>query len=204
LQGASYDSSSAVTTLQIQYQNLPVSAKELGGTISVNYVAGKFLFKPFITIQQTMLYDYSPYTAAPDVDTLYHNSYSPNPAKYNTQSGIGTKIKHTGTPAVYGGAYINYRITGHLNLNLNPYFMSPHTLLEIQNTYGEYNFTDGKQRGVENISPKFIMNVAVSYTLFKKLTLFMNFKNCISDKTREFYRGDIPGFKVSGGASVEF
>jgi hypothetical protein len=58
-------------------------------------------------------------------------------------------------------------------------------------------------RGVENVTPKFIMNVVVSYTFFKKLTLFANFKNCFSDKTREFYRGDIPGFKVSGGVNFE-
>ncbi len=111
---------------------------------------------------------------------------------------MGTQMSHLATPTVYGGAYFNIEITSHLNLNLNPYFMSTSTQLEADNL----TYHDGV-RGVQVISPKFLMNVVVSYTFFKKLTLFANFQNCFSDQTREFYKGDIPGFKVSGGVNFE-
>ena len=177
------------------FQNIPLIERQIGATLSVNYIIGKFQLKPFITVQHTILFNYSPYNTLPTVITT---AYTPNVATENINSGMGTQMAQAATPTVYGGAYINFEITSHLNLNLNPYFMSSST----QTLDDNLTYHDGT-RGVENISPKFIMNISVSYTFFKKLTLFANFKNCFSDKTREFYRGDIPGFQVSGGVNFE-
>ncbi|MDB5284874.1 MAG: TonB-dependent receptor plug [Bacteroidota bacterium] len=190
------DSTAAGKNLVFQFQDLPLVARQIGGTISVNYVLGKFQFKPYITIQHTTLFNYSPYAVSPNAPV---SPFSPSPATQNINSGMGTQTSNLATPTVYGGAYINFQITSHLNLNFNPYFMSQYTQLDNDNL----TYHDGI-RGVENVTPKFIMNVMISYTFFKKLTLFANFKNCFSDKTREFYRGDIPGFMVSGGVNFEF
>ena len=192
----SVDSNSTGTHIIYQFQDLPLIARQIGGTISVNFVVGRFQIKPYITVQHTTLFNYSPYPVSPNAPV---SPFSPNPATQNINSGMGTQTSNLATPSVYGGAYINFGITDHLNINLNPYFMSRYTQLDNDNI----TYNDG-MRGVENVTPKFIMNVVVSYTLFKKLTLFANFKNCFSDKTREFYRGDIPGFKVSGGVNFEF
>jgi iron complex outermembrane receptor protein len=190
------DSDARGTNLIFQFQDLPLIARQIGGTISVNYIVGKFQFKPYITVQHTTLFNYSPYAVSPNAPV---SPYSPNPVTENINSGMGTITSNLATPTVYGGAYINFEVIGHLNINLNPYFMSKYTQLEADNLV----YNNGLQ-GVENVTPKFLMNVVVSYTFFKKLTLFANFKNVFSDKTREFYRGDIPGFLVSGGVNFEF
>lgn len=190
------DSSATSKDYIYTFTNLPLVVRQFGATLSINYVVGKFQFKPFITVQRTVLFNYSPYTVSPEAPVSAF--FAPAPATQNINSGIGTQMTHIATPTVYGGAYINYSITSHLNVNLNPYFMSSSTQLEAANLVAK----NGKT-GVENINPKFIMNVVASYTFFKRLTLFVNFKNCFSDKTREFFRGDIPGFKVSGGINFE-
>jgi iron complex outermembrane receptor protein len=191
-----YDSATARTNYIYRFQNLTVWARQIGATLSFNYTTEKLQLRPYITWQYTTLFDYSPYAVQPTADSSY---FSPNPTVNNLYSGVGRLRKHLATPELYGGAYINYQVNSHLNINVNPYFMSGYTQLESNNiTYND------DRRGVQHVSPKFIMNVVVSYTFFKKLTLFMNFKNCFADKSREFYRADSPGFKVSGGANFEF
>ncbi|MES2621302.1 MAG: TonB-dependent receptor plug domain-containing protein [Bacteroidota bacterium] len=192
----SYDSVNARTNVIFKFTNIPLLVRQIGGTVSFNYVVGKFQIKPYLTVQYTTLFNYSPYASAPGADTAY---FIPDPAVYNINSGQGTIQKHLATPALYGGAYVNCQVTSQLNLNMNAYFLTGTTQLESANL----TYNDGK-RGVQNMTPKFIMNVVVSYTFFKKLTLFLNFKNCFTDKSREFFRADSPGFKVLGGANFEF
>jgi iron complex outermembrane receptor protein len=190
------DSNATGTNIIYQFQDLPLVAKQIGGTVSLNFVAGKCQFKPYVTVQHTLLFNYSPYPVSPNAPV---SAFSLSPATQNINSGMGTITTNLATPNVYGGAYFNFEITSHLNLNLNPYFMSAYTQLEADNI----TYHNGLQ-GVENVPPQFLMNVAVSYTFFKKLTVFANFKNCFNQQTRQFYRGDIPGFQVSGGANFEF
>ncbi|MCW3127456.1 MAG: TonB-dependent receptor plug [Bacteroidetes bacterium] len=191
------DSSATSKDYIYTFTNIPLVARQFGATISIHYIVGKFQFKPFITVQRTTLFNYSPYTVSPTAPVSVF--FAPSPATQNINSGMGKQMTHIATPTVYGGAYINYAITSHLNVNITPYFMSASTQLEAANLVAKNGIN-----GVENINPKFIMDVVASYTFFKKLTLFANFKNCFSDKTREFFRGDIPGFKVSGGISFEY
>ncbi|HLP22149.1 MAG TPA: TonB-dependent receptor, partial [Chitinophagales bacterium] len=184
------------TVVVFKFQNLPLRVRQIGATLSFNFVAGKIQIKPYLTVQHTTLFNYSQYAVSPTADTAF---FIADPAIYNINSGMGTQMAHKATPTVFGGAYLDFQVTPQFNINLNPYFLSGHTQLEGSNL----TYNDGK-RGVEKISPKFIMNVMASYTFFKKLTVFMNFKNCFSDKTREFYRGDIAGFKVLGGINFEW
>jgi len=181
----------------IDFTNLTVYTRQNGGTMSMNYVSGKWQIKPFITVQETMLYDYSIYANSPNAPALPTNNN--DPAVYNLNFGKGSKIKHLGTPSVYGGAYINYKLSSKININLNPYFFSDHTQLHSSNL----TYKDGA-RGVEKIKSKIIMNAAVSYAVTKRLNAFVNARNFLNDRSREFYTADKTAIMVSGGVNFEF
>ncbi len=179
----------------LDLNNITVYAKQWGGTLAANIVAGNWQFKPFITLQKTMLYDYSTYANSPQAPPLPSNNN--NPALYNIYSGMGTKIKHQATPSCYGGAYINWK-PGKLNINLNPWFYSSQTQLGSSNL----TYNDGK-RGVENIKGKLMLNATLSYLIMNNLTLTLSGRNCFNNESREFYKADAPAFMLFGGASFE-
>lgn len=181
----------------LDFNNITVYARQWGATLAVNYIAGQFLFKPFVTVQKTMLYDYSPYANSSQAPPLPSNNN--NPAVYNIHSGKGTKMKHQATPACYGGANINWQAGKKLNININPWFFSSQTQLHSSNL----TYKDGI-RGVENIKGKVILNAAISYAVTKQLTLSGYCKNFSTDKSREFYRSDTPALMIFGGGCWEF
>jgi iron complex outermembrane receptor protein len=181
----------------LDLNNLTMYAKQWGGTLEVNYSVGAWQFRPFVTVQKTMLYDYSVYANTPEAPALPSNNN--NPALYNIYSGLGTKIKHRATPAAYGGAYINWKATPRLNINLNPWFYSSQTQLQSSNL----TYKDGV-RGVENIKGKLMLNAAVCYMIAKKITLSLSGRNCFNNDAREFYKADGPAFLLFGGAHFEF
>lgn len=191
-----FDSVNTRTHYTYKFGNIPLLVRQIGSTLSFNAVFGKFQIKPFLTVQYTTLFDYSDYSVSPTADSSY---FAPNPAVNNINSGAGRLRHHVATPTLYGGAYINCQVTPQFNINLNAYYLGLSTQLESSNL----TYNDGV-RGVQNMSPKFIMNVVMQYTFFQRLTLGLNFKNCFTDKSREFFRADIPGFKVLGSVNFEF
>jgi iron complex outermembrane receptor protein len=174
------------TTISIQ--NLPLSVRQNGLTISANYVINKIQVKPFVTLQETKLRDYS----------SYYTTEKANPVN-NINSGIGTSVTHKGTPGVYGGAYINYHIHPKVNINLNGYYFSSQTYYHRFNT----TYRDG-QRGVDQIAGKFIANAKISYSPIKHLDIFVSGKNIAGQNTREFYKTDNIGTNVLAGLNFEF
>ncbi|MCS3795037.1 TonB-dependent receptor plug domain-containing protein [Niastella sp. OAS944] len=181
----------------LDLNNITVYAKQWGGTFAANIIAGSLQLKPFITLQKTMLYDYSAYAFSPQAPPLPANNY--NPALYNIYSGIGTKMKHTATPSCYGGAYINWNTGRKLNINLNPWFYTSHTELHSSNL----TYNDGI-RGIENIEGKLMLNAAISWLVTNKLTLTLTGRNCFNNGSREFYKADSPALMVFGGAHFEW
>lgn len=177
--------------------NITVYAKQWGATLTLNYIAGQWQFRPFISLQKTLLYDYSPYANSAQAPPLPSNNN--NPAVYNIYSGRGTKIKHQATPTCYGGAYINWQPGKKLNFNFSPWFYSNQTQLQSSNL----TYNDGI-RGIENIKGKLVLNAAVSFAITKQLTLTSSCKNIFNNNSREFYRSDEPALLVFGGASWEF
>jgi iron complex outermembrane receptor protein len=180
----------------LDLNNITVYAKQWGGTLAVNFMAGPLQLKPFVTLQKTMLYDYSPYANSPNAPGTRSNNF--NPAANNIYSGMGTKMKHLATPACYGGAYINWKAGARLTINLNPWFYSQQTQLESSNL----TYNDGV-RGVENIQGKVMLNAAVTYAVAKKFTLTLTGRNCFNNRAREFYRADAPALMVLGGVNFE-
>ena len=177
--------------------NITVYAKQWGATLTINYVTGQWQFRPFISLQKTLLYDYSPYANTAGAPPLPSNNN--NPAVNNIYSGMGTKVKHRATPACYGGAYINWQPGKKLNFNLSPWFYSNQTQLQSSNL----TYKDGI-RGVENIKGKLVLNAAVCYAVTKQFTLTGSCKNLFNNKNREFYKSDAPALMIFGGASWEF
>jgi iron complex outermembrane recepter protein len=172
----------------ISIQNLPMAVRQNGVTVSANYVINKIQLKPFVTLQETRLRDYS----------SYYNTPEANPAN-NINSGIGTAVTHKGTPAVYGGAYINYQVHPKVNINLNSYYFSSQTFYHRDNIL----YRDG-ERGVDHVAGKFITNARVSYSPVKRLDVFVSGKNLLGQYTREFYKTDRIGTNVLAGLNFEF
>jgi iron complex outermembrane receptor protein len=176
--------------------NVTVYARQWGASLSMNYIAGKWQFRPFISLQKTMLYDYSPYANTPGATPAPSNNN--NPAVYNIYSGKGTKMKHIATPACYGGAYINWQANKKLNFNISPWFYSNQTQLQSSNL----TYQDGV-RGVENLKAKLVLNAAIFYAITKQVTLTGSIKNLLNNKNREFYKADAPALLIFGGATWE-
>ncbi len=181
----------------IEITNLAVRVQVFGSTISLTYYAGKWQFKPFITVQQSYLLDYSPY--ANTAQAFPAPSNNNNPAVYNLNSNSGTVVNNTRAPAYFGGAYINYQLNDRLNINVNGYFYAAQTELESDNL----TYKDG-QRGVQNMNPKLILNAVIGYNLTRKLNIFANFQNCLNDQSVEFYKGDATAFMAFGGFHFAF
>ncbi|QHT65694.1 TonB-dependent receptor [Rhodocytophaga rosea] len=194
--GATPSDPIAVKTL-VKIENLPLSVRQLGTTISVNYVLNRLQVKPFLTFQKTTLYDYSKYSNTADAFPTASNNG--NAAEYNMYSGLGTKMKHQFTPAVFGGAYINYQVSQKLNINVNPYYYSAQTFYHQDNL----TFHDNT-RGIEHIDPKLLLNATVNYSPVKPISLFVTVKNLLNNSNSEYYRTDRIGSMILVGASLRY
>jgi iron complex outermembrane recepter protein len=186
-----------VVKTNIKVENLPMSAHQLGATISANYVLNRLQLKPFVTVQQTTLKDYSPYSTLPESAPQETNGY--NPQQNNVHSGMGTRINHQFTPALYGGAFINYQLGQKFNLNLNPYYTSGQTFYHSDNI----RYNDGS-RGVSHFDPKLIVNANLSYSPTKPISVFVNVKNLLNNTAREYYKTDQIGAMFLVGASLKY
>ncbi len=167
-------------------RTLPLMAKQIGGTLSVNYVQGKIQFKPFVTVQFTRLEGVSLYRDAPERNST---------ANYN----VTYDTDHNGTPNVYGGFYLNYKLTEKLNVNLNGYYFSQHT---YNNLYS--NFAPDKNDGIVDIKGKLLLNAKVSYKIYKGFDVFANIRNLLNQTSYEFAQTDKIPVMVLVGASFTY
>jgi iron complex outermembrane recepter protein len=181
----------------LEINNVTVYSKQWGATMAVNLITGNWQVRPFVTLQATNLYNYSVYLNSPQSPPLPSNNR--DPARNNIYSGLGTKIKHEGTPACFGGAYINWTPDAKFNINCNVFYYTDHTQLHSSNQ----TYKDG-ERGVENVKNKLILNAAISYAITKQFTVMVNARNCLNDQAREFYKSDAPAFMLFAGANFEF
>jgi iron complex outermembrane receptor protein len=150
-----------------------------------------------VTYQDTRLADFSEFKNPPDGPASPTNLE--NPAKNNLYSGIGTEIRHQGTPSFYGGAYLNWQLGSKLHINLNPYFYTGHTFYLSENL----DYKDG-QRGVDALPSKVLIHAKVSYQVYKGIDLFAGGRNLLNDQAREFYRSDRAGASYQLGVNASF
>ena len=185
-----------VARMTTQTHNLPMSVQQTGTTISLNVVFEKIQLKPFVTFQKTTLKNYSPYfnTAAAGPDVSNGN----DPANNNIYSGMGTTIDHKFTPKAYGGAYVNYHISSKFNMNVNAYWFTHQTFYEANNMRKQ----DGVS-GIEHIEGKMLLQARLAYTPVKAITVFVNGRNLLAEKSREYYRGDTTPMMLLGGVNFQ-
>ena len=172
--------------------NLPLEAVQQGITITLSSVTKKLQVKSFITVQHTMIKNYSPFNNTADAIT-------PAAAQNNIYSGMGTKTISKSTPVVFGGLYINYILFPKININLNACYYGNQIYYHLSNVL----FNDGV-RGIDHISAKLIVNTSVSYEPVKGLHFFCSGKNLLNDKSREFFRTDNVPFTLLAGLNYEF
>jgi iron complex outermembrane receptor protein len=169
--------------------NMPLTARQLGVTISANYAVNKFQIKPFITIQETQLKNASRVSNS--------ENWDPN---MNFKNVLYDTV-HASTPSVYGGFYANYSLAGKWNINTNAYFFSANTYSDISNTILK---PYGSNYGKAKADAKLLLNLKVSYKVAKSFEVFVNAKNVFNKTSFEFAHADITKFGLLVGGNFEF
>jgi len=180
-----------ILTIPIMPTNLPAVGNQTGITAALTYTFKKWQIKPYVTLQQSNLQHFAPYTTMPDAPPTFVQM---NPQQNNIYSGMGSETDMKNTPAVFGGMTVNYAVDPKLNVNLNAYYMSQQTI--YHSTW--FLFNDGV-RGVDNIKGKCIVNANISYKLMDRLQINANFKNVLNNTNREFFKTDEVPFMFLGG-----
>jgi iron complex outermembrane receptor protein len=204
-------------SINIQYTNLDLKSKQLGASVSIDWVISeKLVANGHFTIQQTKLDNYQPLSrndivahqatlAGGDAMAqltewgrkLQAGEIGPGdvPAIIkgtSTQwpSTIHDDYEHKTTPSYFGGFSLTYRPCKKFEILPQAYF------------YGEQTFES--QYSTESIAAKFLLNAKVSYKATDNLTLFVNGRNILNMKDQEFaYMDEVPGL-VLGGLSFRF
>ncbi|MEO7987975.1 MAG: TonB-dependent receptor [Chryseolinea sp.] len=161
-----------------RFLNVPTTATQVGGTISLNFVPNeKIQIKPFITIQKT---------TTKDLPSDYAST-AINP-------GITySKSEHQNTPGFYGGYFINYRPITKLTFNLNGYLFTAHR---------QYDGSDANPNATtDNINGRVLVNLKANWAVTKQFNLYVNCRNLLNSKDREFYAADRTGTSIMGGVS---
>lgn len=181
-----------------RFQNIELTSKQLGFTGSVSWVATKYIvFKTFATWQQTTLFDvipFSPDTAANNmiIDALLNYQIdSSTTFSRRFPSNREDKQENLNTPALFGGFAMTVTMLNEkLVLHSNAY------------SYASYTFVN--KNGTEDIESKLILNIKISYKVYKdNLTLFVNGRNLLGDK-KEFGFMDEIGPLVLFGVNANF
>lgn len=99
--------------------------------------------------------------------------------------------EHTWTPNFYGGMVCNYTPWPKININANTYFYTDQTYTRYQSPFGEKNYTD--------VAAKFILNLKVNYKFRPNSSIFLNARNLLNNKEKEFgFTDDIHGLYLIG------
>jgi iron complex outermembrane receptor protein len=180
-----------------QTLNTPLKTRQSGITLSLNYVLNRLQFKPFVSYQCTRLVNSSLYPYLEDAPAKQSNNN--NPTLFNLNSGNGTTIDHEGTPAWYGGFFLNYQPSVKWNLNLSSYFFTDQKYYYFMNTF----VNDGTS-GIGEVNSKFLLNFKASYRPTSSLSVSVNLRNLLNQQGNEYFNTDKGAIYVLGGISFDF
>ena len=167
-------------------QNVDTELIMNGLTLSANWAMDGFQFKPFITIQQSMLYDFHRY--------YYEPGAHPDPSV----SIANTEDKeHESTPNVFGGFFLNYSPYKQLNFSVNSYFSG---------SYIQYHEQDNLpiRENVGEIDSRFLLNATINYNPVNWLTVSVTGRNLFNQENREFYGADPIGSSYLLGLRLRY
>jgi iron complex outermembrane recepter protein len=176
-----------ILTMPLVATNLPMQIWQQGITFSLNYTDRILQVKTFATIQRTRLKDYAEFN---------YGILPEQPVDINR--GKGTVTSHKATPALFGGAVVNYLLTPKMNLNLATFYSGASTYSHLTKTI----FNDG--RGTDRLESKLLLNITVSYEAVKGLHVFCSGKNLLDQHSREFYHTDRVPVRMMAGFNYEF
>ena len=150
-----------------QFYNVPTTAIQKGATLSINFVPSeKVQIKPFITVQSTKTTDLPSSFAIPALDPSLTYSSS----------------THKNTPSFYGGYYLNYAPNRKINVNVNGYYLAAHR---------QYDDSDpAANSSTGDIKGKLLVNAKVNWHVTSQFNLFVNGRNALNNKSREFFGTD--------------
>lgn len=191
----------------ISYKNSKVESHQIGVSFDIKTVINENLyFKIFGTFQKTTLKNYTPITteqaggimvgeAIKNNRITYDSMYMPTPNPtdwYLIRDYGGTYVKdslvnreHKHTPSFYGGFMVNFSPGKKFNINASVY------------TYTRQTFKHAFEE--VDITPKFIMNLKISYKVWKENEVFINARNLLNDRAKEFgFTDDIGGMYLAG------
>ncbi len=204
-------------SVHIQYQNMELESKQLGASISIDWVISKKLVaNGHFTIQKTTLDNYRPYSRD---EVIAHQATEAGMSALGQMQSLGAQLqtgeiafsdipqvvkgssttlpgeaindfKYKGTPSYFGGFSLSYKPVEKLEIYPQAYFYGKQTF------YNQYYDVD--------IDGKFILNAKISYKATKQIKVFVNGKNLLSNKSREFAFMDETPLMILGGLNVKF
>ena len=182
----------------MSYQNIDLTSRQLGFTGSVSWVATQnIVMKFFATWQKTTLYDVIPISPDSAVSMMITDAYfnymrtdSITFSKRFPDDRID-KEENSSTPSVFGGFAVSIKMLDEkLTLHTDAYAYSSQTF--------------ANKNGTVEIDGKVILNVRLSYKLYRdNLSLFVNVRNLLGKK-REFAFMDEIGPQYLIGLNANF
>ena len=157
-------------SLNANFENVPMKSYQFGLTGSLDFlISRKLRIKGFGTLQSTMLTDW--------LSKVNHSEYG-----YDTTVFAFVDKKHKATPTFYGGIIANYSLNDKINVFANLYYYSQQ----------EFLYNDATTNEIEqvNINAKAIVDMKISYKVWKENTVFINCRNLLNDSNKEFAFGD--------------
>lgn len=174
--------------------NIPLTTRQFGATVALNWLIDRLNVRPYITYQSMQLKSSSPY------NNTAKAVFATNPTENNINTFLGKKESDAGMPTVFGGVILNYEaIPRKLYLNLNSYFFTSYKYYSYQNL--DPRFAD--KQGVAKIASKEIINLKVNFQIVPNTSLFINARNILNQKTAEFFNTDVAGIHFFGGLHFE-
>jgi len=157
-------------TLIATFANVPMKSYQFGLTGSLDVVINRKLrVKAFGTLQNTSLTDW--------LTKVDHSAYG-----YDTTVFAYVDKNHKATPTFYGGITANYAPTEKMNVFANVYYYTKQSFLYDDATTNRIEMVD--------IDAKAIVDLKISYKVWKNNSVYVNARNLLNDSNREFAFGD--------------
>ncbi len=212
----------------VKYHNFDLQTEQFGATCNLNVVINKNVnFRIFGTLQNTRLNNFYPNTiwtdfsnmtnanlAAIQADGAKLAAHDPTLIGYlMTNNGIkvytsgnaiaGSELINTtnqSTPTFFGGASIDYTPFDKLNIFSTGYFYSGQKIetnqVDVSNALNAAN--------MYTVEPKIIVDLKISYKIWKENRIFFNARNLFNNTKREFAYTDKIGGTYLGGLTLSF
>jgi iron complex outermembrane recepter protein len=174
---------------EVNFENIDLKSRQNGVTVSATLLFGKIKFKPFLTVQKTQLFNYSPFYNAP------HPIFAPENNIEKTSN-----IESEYAPNAFGGFSLNIPVRK-WNFNFSGYSYNKYK----QNGLNNFDFVQGLvPTDLDTIHSKFLLNANVTYNVSSKFKTFFNARNILAQDAREAYGTDRIGTMLFTGINIEF